>query len=72
MNRQKSKDLCELEDGIKNSEICKKYSLSFTVSTLLKNKEKLMAALDENKNDCKHLKKCAKEQSSFKVDEDTM
>ena len=51
-----------LEDGVKNSEICKKYDLSSsTVSTMLKNKEKLMAAFDQNKNDCKRLKKCVKE-----------
>lgn len=54
--------LRELEDGSKNVEICKKYNLSSsTVSTLLKNKEKLISAFDDRKNDCKRLKKCSKE-----------
>lgn len=58
---EKIKLLRELEDGFKNPKICKKYDLpSSTVSSLLKNKEKLMAVYDQNKNDYKHFKKCAK------------
>jgi len=59
---EKVKILRELNDGVKNVEICKRYGLSSsTVSTLLKNQSKLMDAYDQNKTDCKQLKKCSKE-----------
>lgn len=54
--------LQELEKGVKNVEVCKKYGLSSsTVSTLLKSKEKLYDAFYKNKAECKRLKKCSKE-----------
>lgn len=59
---EKVRILRELENGVKNSEICRKYDLSSsTVSTMLKNKEKIMEAFEQNKKDCKRLKKCSKE-----------
>ncbi|XP_042899743.2 tigger transposable element-derived protein 4-like [Parasteatoda tepidariorum] len=59
---EKVKILRELDDGVKNAEICKRYGLSSsTVSTLLKNKGKLMDAYVQSKTDCKRLKKCSKE-----------
>lgn len=48
---EKVRILWKLEDEL-NSKICKKYDLfSSTVLTFLKNKKKLMVALDQNKND---------------------
>ena len=46
---EKVKILRELDDGVKNAEICKRYGLSSsTVSTLLKNKGKLMDAYESS------------------------
>lgn len=60
---EKIEILRQLENGVKNVEICRKYDLSSsTVSTLLKNKEKLQKAHNEQKSDCKRLKKCVKEE----------
>lgn len=56
---EKVQILKELDSGLKNSDICKKYNLSSsTVSTILKNKEKFVSATC--RNECKKLKTCVK------------
>jgi DNA-binding NarL/FixJ family response regulator len=47
--REKVKNIRELEHGEKNVEVCKKFNLSpSTVSTLWKNKEAILSALENN------------------------
>ena len=49
-----------MDAGVENVEICESYGLtSSTVSILLKNKDKLMGACDQNKTDYKLLKECS-------------
>lgn len=60
--REKVEIIRELENGAKNSVMCKKYGLpSSTVSTLWKNRKTTLAAFDNNLSDAKKLKKCIKD-----------
>lgn len=60
--REKVEIIRELENGVKNSVICNKFSLaSSTVSTLWKNRKTTLAAFENNLSDAKKLKKCVKD-----------
>lgn len=57
---KKIRILGKSEDGLKSFEICKRYDFIFNFSNLLKNKEKVIVAYDQNKNNVKLLKMCPK------------
>jgi hypothetical protein len=57
--REKVEIIRELERGEKNVEVCKKFNLSpSTVSTLWKNKEAILSALENNLTTNKKMRKC--------------